>query len=130
MKNYLKERQKKIQKTHFSEIMQLFCCRKNNKRRLAPPYLRVQKLLKGLRWRVATICSPRFKNFFFATKRFHCTNNIKPIHICGVQIIIYFNFHGIQISMARNGVLTPSPPKITHPSPPPKKIEPPCPKNF
>ena len=40
------------------------------------------------------------KLFFFATKRFHCASNIKPIHICGVQIIIYFNFHGIQISMA------------------------------
>ena len=68
MKNYINEHQKKIQKTHFSEIVQLLCCRKNYERRMAPPYLRVQKLLKGLRGRVATICSPRFKNLFFVQK--------------------------------------------------------------
>ena len=77
--------------------MLLFCCRKKYERRerMAPLYLRLQKLLKGLRLRLATICPPRFKNRFFATKMFHCANNINPIHICGVQITIYFNFHGM-----------------------------------
>ena len=115
MKNWINERHKKINKNYFIKIMLLFCCRKKYERRegMAPPYLRLQKLLKELRLRVATNCPPRFKNYFFATKMFHCAN-VNPIYICGLQIIIYFIFHGMC-----NGVLTP--PQQKYAPVPPKK---------
>ena len=110
--------------------MLLFCCKKKYGRRegIAPPFLRLQKLLKGLRLREATIFPPRFENYFFATKMFHCANNINRIHKCGVQITIYLNFHGMQWDS------DPSPTKKYAPiSPPPKKkeaLEPLRPENF
>ena len=104
--------------------MLLFCCRKKYERRegMAPPYLRLQKLLKGLRLRVANICPPRFKSYFFATKMFHCAN-INPIYIRGLQITIYFIFHGMC-----NGLLTP--PQQKYAIIPSKKLEPLRLKNF
>ena len=57
---------------------------------------------------------------------FHYANNINPIHICGVQITIYFNFHGMQWATDLFHTKYPPPP-------PPlkkKKLEPARPKNF
>ena len=80
--------------------MLLFYCREKYERRegMAPPYLQLQKLLKGLRLRVATICPPRFKNYFFATKMFHWTNDIIPYtHMwCTNYHISQFPWHAME----------------------------------